>query len=173
MTCRKIFRLSYWQCPSASSSSGVEESYDKVLRNVPKDTNLNVLLLCLARYQWLGWSLWLYSPTCSWPQTSNLCQSLAFQNYVPLCLRETCDWWKVWQKMLSNPVQISRVRVLVAKIRPNSYDAFCRSDPSCSWVTEPWGEAVDSLIPCRGQSWAFSLNWSLFITHTHTHALFL
>lgn len=32
-------------------SSGAEESYDKVLRSIPKETNLNVLLLCCTRYQ--------------------------------------------------------------------------------------------------------------------------
>lgn len=34
-------------------SSGAEESYDKVLRKILEEMNLNVLLLCLARYQWL------------------------------------------------------------------------------------------------------------------------
>lgn len=33
--------------------SRAEESYEKVLRSIPEETNLTVLLLCLARYQWL------------------------------------------------------------------------------------------------------------------------
>lgn len=33
------------------NSSGEEESYDRVLRNIPEERNFDVSLLCLARYQ--------------------------------------------------------------------------------------------------------------------------
>lgn len=111
------------------NSSAEEESYDKVLRNILEERNFDVFLLCLARYQRLHWSLWLYNSHLFWG--SNL------QHVSKSCFPGLpCPyiWGNLWlmEGLIPSALKShwNELRVLIAKIRPNSWDAICRSDQS-------------------------------------------
>lgn len=152
MTCTKIFFwLFCWRrCLSASLSIPfnvwlilLEESYDKVLRNIPEERNFDVSLLCLARYQRLHWSLWLYN--------SHLFLGSNLHHVSVLLSRSTCPY--IWGELVTDGGFDTKCSQILLKwvgwecsLRrsgPTAEMQFAdQISHSCTWVTELWREAV-------------------------------